>query len=207
MARKPTQKRAKATVNTIIEGAVICLKNNGLEGTTTKKIAQISGVSIGSIYEYFDNKEDIYKAMVQVLVDEIVAMLQNATSEIATLDIGDAVRLLMSRYHDILQANNGQYLAVLTLLSRFEHETYIKQVENVLMDVIIKYTMQHPNYLNIPELITFFYVVINTGVFSTVRFLNASNSNISSQVSFDSLTEVIVSMIENHVSACIQKEV
>lgn len=201
MARKPSQTRSKETVKAIIEGGFICINNNGLEGTTTKKIAAISGVSIGSIYDYFDNKDEIYKSMVQVFVDELIALLNELTPELETLKIGDVIRLFMSHYHRILEDNDGLYLNALTLMSRFENEVYVKQIERALMDIFIKYTVKHPEYLNVPDLITFIMVVINTGVFSTIRLLN----NPHEQSDFETLTNVIVSMVEHHVDACLNK--
>lgn len=201
MPRKPTQLRAKETVNVIIEGGFICLKNNSLDGTTTKKIASIAGVSVGSIYEYFKDKDDIYKSMVQVFVDDVIAMLQEVMPDVESLKIGDGIRLLLNRYYHLLEANDGRYISALTLISRFENESYIKQIERALMDMLIRYTMKHPEYLKIPDLITFIYVVINTGVFSTIRFLN----NPHDAIGFDSLTDVIVSMVENHVQVSLQR--
>ncbi|MFX7882979.1 TetR/AcrR family transcriptional regulator, partial [Acinetobacter baumannii] len=61
--RKPRQARAKVTVDTIIEAGFIAVALHGPSGTTTRHIAEIAGVSVGSLYEYFKNKEEIYDAM------------------------------------------------------------------------------------------------------------------------------------------------
>lgn len=61
--RKPRQTRAKVTVDTIIEAGFIAVALHGPSGTTTRHIAEIAGVSVGSLYEYFKNKEEIYDAM------------------------------------------------------------------------------------------------------------------------------------------------
>jgi AcrR family transcriptional regulator len=75
MARKPSQTRAKVTVEAIIEAGFLSIAEHGLSGTTTRHIAEISGVSVGSLYEYFDNKEAIFKAMSQYFVDEVLVMI------------------------------------------------------------------------------------------------------------------------------------
>ena len=74
MARKPQQKRAKVTVETIIEAGFISVAQSGIEGTTTRQIAEIAGIGVGSLYEYFTNKEDIYDAMSQHFVNEVLKM-------------------------------------------------------------------------------------------------------------------------------------
>ena len=75
MPRKPLQKRAKVTVETIIEAGFICVAERGANDTTTRQIADKAGISVGSLYEYFSNKEQIYAAMNQRFVDEVVAMI------------------------------------------------------------------------------------------------------------------------------------
>jgi AcrR family transcriptional regulator len=52
----PTQDRARSTVDAIIFAAAHILRTEGSERLTTNRIAQIAGVSIGSLYQYFPNK-------------------------------------------------------------------------------------------------------------------------------------------------------
>ncbi len=61
--RKPRQARSKATVEAILEGAAQVLRVHGLDGCTTARVAERAGVSVGSLYQYFGNKEAIYDAL------------------------------------------------------------------------------------------------------------------------------------------------
>ncbi len=58
--KTPTQARAKATWNAILEAAARVLVQRGYEKATTDRIAERAGVGIGSLYEYFPNKEAIF---------------------------------------------------------------------------------------------------------------------------------------------------
>lgn len=60
MRKMPIQSRSKATIEVILEAAARILLADGYEKASTNKIAEISGVSIGSIYEYFPGKEAIF---------------------------------------------------------------------------------------------------------------------------------------------------
>ena len=59
----PTQSRARATWDAILDGAAEGLLKQGYEKATTDRIAERAGVSIGSVYEYFPNKEAIFAAV------------------------------------------------------------------------------------------------------------------------------------------------
>jgi AcrR family transcriptional regulator len=50
--RKPSQERAKATVDAMLDAAVKLFKRRGASSITTNRIAEIAGVSIGSVYQY-----------------------------------------------------------------------------------------------------------------------------------------------------------
>lgn len=63
-ARKaPVQSRSRATVDAILDGCVRILDQEGLVGATTSRIAEVSGVSVGSLYQYFENRDSILNAL------------------------------------------------------------------------------------------------------------------------------------------------
>lgn len=63
--RAPKQERSQATIDIILDGTVAVLVQDGYEKTNTNRIAKKSGVSVGSIYQYFSNKEEIVAMLVE----------------------------------------------------------------------------------------------------------------------------------------------
>jgi AcrR family transcriptional regulator len=57
--KEPAQDRSRATVDAILEAAAYILAEEGWEQLTTNRIATRAGVNIGSLYQYFPNKEAI----------------------------------------------------------------------------------------------------------------------------------------------------
>jgi AcrR family transcriptional regulator len=55
--KTPRQARARATVDAIVLAAAPILRSDGPEALNTNRIAEVAGVSIGSLYQYFPNKE------------------------------------------------------------------------------------------------------------------------------------------------------
>ena len=80
--RKPQQSRSQRTVDAIVSAGFIEAARGGMEGVTTRRIADTAGVGVGSVYEYFENKEAIVTAMNQRMVDELVGRLPPATRKI-----------------------------------------------------------------------------------------------------------------------------
>jgi AcrR family transcriptional regulator len=78
-ARKtPRQLRAIATVDAVMEASALILEHDGYDGYTTNAVAQQAGVSIGSLYQYFPNKDAITNALItresSRLLEEIKAV-------------------------------------------------------------------------------------------------------------------------------------
>lgn len=55
--RKPIQDRSSATVDALLEATAQILLSHGYDRASTNEIARRAGVSIGSLYQYFDNKD------------------------------------------------------------------------------------------------------------------------------------------------------
>jgi AcrR family transcriptional regulator len=69
-ARKaPGQARSKETVNVILEASARILESEGLRGFNTNAVAAKAGVSVGSLYQYFPNKDAILLALINSFED------------------------------------------------------------------------------------------------------------------------------------------
>jgi AcrR family transcriptional regulator len=62
--RAPSQKRAEETIDVLLRATEIAIVRHGFHAATTNRIAQIAGVSIGTLYHYFPTKESLVQAVV-----------------------------------------------------------------------------------------------------------------------------------------------
>lgn len=85
--RTPKQDRAQATVDAVIEAAARILVEDGYARLSTNKVAQRAGVSVGTLYQYFPNKESIVEALVHRIADERLGAFASALSEVAVADL------------------------------------------------------------------------------------------------------------------------
>jgi AcrR family transcriptional regulator len=61
--KSPRDGRAKETVDAIVTAAERVLEKHGSRGLTTNRVAEVAGVSIGSVYQYYPNKEALVAAL------------------------------------------------------------------------------------------------------------------------------------------------
>lgn len=74
----PTQERAKATADAIIEASTQLLLEQGYDRFTTARAAERAGVSIGSLYQYFPNKAALAAAVIDRCCEEFIVALDGA---------------------------------------------------------------------------------------------------------------------------------
>jgi len=92
----PVQARSTELVATILQAAIRVLEREGAQRFTTIRVAKEAGVSVGSLYQYFPNKQAI---LFRLQTDE-----WEATG--ATLDaiLGDTARSTEQRLRDAIRA-------------------------------------------------------------------------------------------------------
>jgi AcrR family transcriptional regulator len=72
----PQQPRSQATVEAILQGAAQVFERHGYAAGTTNRIAQRAGVSIGTLYQYFPNKDAVLVALASEHLAEGTAKLR-----------------------------------------------------------------------------------------------------------------------------------
>ncbi|KAA9157025.1 helix-turn-helix transcriptional regulator, partial [Delftia sp. BR1] len=81
--RQPVQARAQRTLEAIVQAAAQILVKEGEAALTTNRIAERAGVSIGTLYQYFPDKQAVLRAMVDgqrlAAVAAIEAWLEQAS--------------------------------------------------------------------------------------------------------------------------------
>lgn len=85
----PSQKRSHATVAYIVGAARKILHEEGIAAITTRRVADRSGVGVGSLYQYFPNREAIIARLVEEEVRNESAAMQGFFNEIRGLPLPD----------------------------------------------------------------------------------------------------------------------
>jgi AcrR family transcriptional regulator len=75
--KKPLQARSTVTVDAIVEATIRILRRDGWAACTTTRIATLAGVSVGSLYQYFPNRNaiavEIVRQRTRIYLDAVMA--------------------------------------------------------------------------------------------------------------------------------------
>jgi AcrR family transcriptional regulator len=102
--KAPRQARALATHDAILEAAAQIIGAGGLAAFNTNAVAERAGVSIGSLYQYFGNKDSLMVALIHRQQQRQLASVGQAVASVATSDLATIIRVIvcaaMQHHHD-----------------------------------------------------------------------------------------------------------
>ncbi len=91
-----SQQRSRATVDALIEATARILVREGFDKASTNRIAEVAGVSVGSLYQYFPSKEALVVAVAERHQQEIMQTVRGELAEVLAEPVEKAVRKLIA---------------------------------------------------------------------------------------------------------------
>jgi AcrR family transcriptional regulator len=110
--RKPQQLRARQTVEAVLDAVVRILTREGTCAVTTNRIAEVAGVSIGSVYQYFPDKRAIFLALHRRHIEEIDRLVETKLTENASSSLDVLMRAMLEAMVDA-HANDPEFYQLL----------------------------------------------------------------------------------------------
>ena len=107
-----SQERSRRTVDALLEAAARILVKEGYDKASTNRIADVAGVSIGSLYQYFPGKEAIVAAVTDRHAQELSELLRATLLKAATRPVDAAVGDLVSVSIDAHRLNPDLHRAL-----------------------------------------------------------------------------------------------
>ncbi|HEY6455896.1 MAG TPA: TetR/AcrR family transcriptional regulator [Steroidobacteraceae bacterium] len=96
----PVQARAAATVDAIFEATIQVLLSHGAERLTTTRVAQRAGVSVGTLYQYYPNKQSLLFAILENHLDKVSSAVEVACEHGRGKPLAEMVRHVVQKLVD-----------------------------------------------------------------------------------------------------------
>jgi AcrR family transcriptional regulator len=91
-----SQKRSRAMVDALVEATARILVKEGFDKASTNRVAEVAGVSVGSLYQYFPSKEALVAAVIERHQQEILQTVRGELAEVLSQPVERAVRKLVA---------------------------------------------------------------------------------------------------------------
>ena len=139
MRKQPQQERSRQMVDRIVEAARRVLLDQGYARTTTNRVAAEAGISPGSLYQYFPDKQAILDAVIEAHSADVAERLAAVATGAFQLPPRELVAAAVGGLIDVLDENR-EYVRLMTReLPRARIGSYLEQMERRIGDVVATY--------------------------------------------------------------------
>jgi AcrR family transcriptional regulator len=98
--KTPVQARSTVTVEAISEATIQVLLSQGAERLTTTRIAQRAGVSVGTLYQYYPNKQSLLFAVLENHLSKVMARVEAACVRACHKPLAEMIREMVEAFVD-----------------------------------------------------------------------------------------------------------
>lgn len=81
MLKRPQQSRSREMVHAILDATLFVIEEEGADNFTTNRVADVAGISVGSLYQYFENKEMLVAGTIERGIMDSAAIVGDALSK------------------------------------------------------------------------------------------------------------------------------
>lgn len=200
MRKQPQQQRARNVVDSILEATQLCIAEHGLLNVTTPKISEKSGVSVGSIYQYFGNKEEIIQELLRRKSEQLGLALKQIAISQEGLSLNEIIPLSIQFGFDMMKADGGFFIEVLKHWHGYNNSEAAKVLEKHFYEVGLYVFSRFFKDWSFEVLKNKSFVIINSTLFTMMRYVSHNNFLISEQQLKKELTLMILAYLEQDTS-------
>jgi AcrR family transcriptional regulator len=145
--RKPRQARARFTRESLIDAAAQVLKDHGYGNFNTNRVAERAGVSIGSLYQYFPNKQALIEAIVIRHVTLLAGSIAASLAQARSIPIGEAMDMLVQATLDVYASDLDLHRIVHEQIPQQEAEAAVSSTLDQLIHWVTELLTSHQSSL------------------------------------------------------------
>ncbi len=151
MRKHPTQARSRALVDSLLEATARILVQDGWDALTTNRVAKAAGVSVGSLYQYFPNKDALVAGLVEGWADNITKRLVALGPALAEAPLDEAIGAVVTAALSVTREDAPLHRSVLLQLPRIGALAFFEQLNQRVADVLAEWITLRREELDVDD--------------------------------------------------------
>lgn len=195
--KQPRQQRAKATVDAIVTACARILIEEGYEKLSTNQISRRAGVSPGTLYQYFPNKESIIAALIDSIADESRKRLSTRLSTVVNEPLPVAARTMVEGLVEMAQRVEPELVRTLIeQVPRLGKHDAIRSVRKRGLSLAKTYLEAHQSELRPQNLDAAAFVVVTSAEALTFRIAFERPRGLALAACIDETTDLFLRYLQ-----------
>ena len=189
--RRPVQQRSRDMVERILDAATHVLASHGYGQMSTNRVAEVAGVSVGSLYRYFADKEEIFETLRMRASDAILQQLTTAIAEAAGQPPRPGVRAVIAALVGALEAHGPVVRALVDEVPMGTQSNVLPEIERGLATFTRIYVAQQLPGVPAEEMDARIYLAMGVTLNSCLRIALEKPPDLDA----DHLVDLVVDML------------
>ena len=169
--KSASQERSRATVQALLDATARVLTREGYDRASTNRIAATAGVSVGSLYQYFPNKEALVAALVARHNREMLDLLREALKEVASLDLATAIAKLVRAAVDAHRVDPALHRVFDEQVPRMGQLAKIEALQGETFQLVRSYLEERRDEISVRDLDSTTSILVTTVEALTHQFV------------------------------------
>lgn len=149
--KEPSQRRSRELVDIILKATTRVLLKDGYEGCTTNRVAEAAGVSIGSVYQYFPNKESLVVRVMERHQEKLRAVLTEHLLTLQDATLPRAVKTLVRAMLDAHRVEPKLHRVLMEQVPRIGALKALHAQHAAYEPLVVAWLESHQDQLDVPD--------------------------------------------------------
>ncbi|WP_437295569.1 TetR/AcrR family transcriptional regulator [Sorangium sp. So ce426] len=158
--KEPRQARSRFLVETIVEAAARVFDAHGYDGANTNQVAKVAGVSVGSVYQYFPNKDALVTALHERHVRHMLRLVEQVDAAADGVSLRGATEALVERSLELHRSEPRLQRLLHADLPTLEQQRTLSAASRAVFDRTRRLLSRHGSEIVQPDLNLATYVVL-----------------------------------------------
>jgi len=149
--KEPTQARSRAMVDALLDATTRILVKEGWDALSTNRVAQVAGVSVGSLYQYFPSKESLLHAVMKRWGTQVVEEMTELATSLADASIEEGVPILVRAALDISRVDLKLHRALREQVPRIGALDALEDLNRRFTELLASWLERHEAELGVDD--------------------------------------------------------
>lgn len=193
--KSPKQQRAVITAEALTQATQQIIIREGFKNATTNRIAEVAGVSVGSLYQYFPNKQAIVRALIEETVSKAAAQIRESLRELMDVPLEPALRQILKILFEIYKEDHFILFRIIDEVPEMKQYSKNMSIDIYTNSTNLAFLEQHSEELTVSDLRTALILVERAVIHNMEYFLTDNPTNITEDQLIDELTRMAVNYL------------
>jgi AcrR family transcriptional regulator len=158
--RVPIQARAHVTVDAVIAATAQILLKEGYDACTTNHVARVAGVSIGSLYQYFPDKEALIIAVMEQHLTRMREFLEARLAQMGDVPLPQAIPEMMRAMLDVHRIQPRLHRVLIEQVPRIGELKRLHELNSEFAPAVTAWLEAHESEISVDSVSVAVFVLI-----------------------------------------------